>query len=37
LAVRTRSGDDLGSMTLNAFLERLTTEVASHGISVLEE
>jgi threonyl-tRNA synthetase len=37
LAVRTRSGDDLGSMTLDAFLERLTTEVASHGISVLEE
>src|SRR3990170_2359919 len=37
LAVRTRSGEDLGSMTLDAFLERLTTEVASHGISVLEE
>jgi threonyl-tRNA synthetase len=37
LAVRTRSGDDLGSMTPNAFLERLTTEVASHGISVSED
>jgi len=37
LAVRTRSGEDLGSMTPSAFLERLTTEVASHGISVLEE
>ncbi|MBS1213536.1 MAG: threonyl-tRNA synthetase, partial [Proteobacteria bacterium] len=37
LAVRTRSGEDLGSMTPSAFLERLTTEVASHGISVLED
>jgi threonyl-tRNA synthetase len=37
LAVRTRSGEDLGSMTQAAFLERLTTEVASHGISVLED
>ena len=36
LAVRTRNGEDLGSMTPSAFLERLTTEVASHGISVLE-
>jgi threonyl-tRNA synthetase len=37
LAVRTRSGDDLGSMTPEAFLDRLTTEVASHGVSVSEE
>jgi threonyl-tRNA synthetase len=37
LAVRTRSGEDLGSMTPRALLERLTTEVASHGVSVLEE
>jgi threonyl-tRNA synthetase len=35
LAVRTRSGEDLGSMTQVAFLERLTAEVASHGIPVL--
>jgi threonyl-tRNA synthetase len=34
LAVRTRSGEDLGSMTLDAFLERLTAEVASHGIAI---
>ena len=34
LAVRTRSGEDLGSMTLDAFLERLTAEVASHGITI---
>ncbi len=36
LAVRTRSGEDLGSLTQSAFLERLTVEVASHGIPVSE-
>ena len=36
LAVRTRTGEDLGSMTLSAFLERINAEVASHGIPVLE-
>jgi len=36
LAVRTRSGEDLGSLTQSAFVERLTAEVASHGIPVSE-
>ena len=31
LAVRTRTGEDLGSMTLQAFSERLTQEIACHG------
>jgi len=31
LAVRTRTGEDLGSMTLQAFSERLTQEIARHG------
>ena len=31
LAVRTRTGEDLGSMTPQAFGERLTQEIASHG------
>ena len=31
LAVRTRTGEDLGSMTPPAFVERLTQEIASHG------
>jgi len=34
LAVRTRTGEDLGSMTQTAFLDRLTAEVASHGLTV---
>ena len=37
LAVRTRTGEDLGSMTPTAFLERVSAEVASHGIPVLED
>jgi threonyl-tRNA synthetase len=36
LAVRTRTGEDLGSMTPSVFLERINAEVASHGITVLE-
>jgi threonyl-tRNA synthetase len=36
LAVRTRGGEDLGSMTQAAFLERLTAEVASHGVAISE-
>ena len=36
LSVRTRTGEDLGSMTPAAFLERLTGEVASHGIVISE-
>jgi threonyl-tRNA synthetase len=37
LAVRTRSGEDLGSMAQSAFVERLTAEVASHGVVISEE
>ena len=36
LAVRTRTGEDLGSLTLSAFVDRISAEVASHGIPVLE-
>ena len=31
VAVRTRGGEDLGSMSLEAFAERLTTDIASRG------
>lgn len=37
VAVRTRGGEDLGSMTLDAFVERLTAEIASRGRAFLEE
>jgi len=37
LAVRTRGGEDVGSMTQAAFLERLTAEVASHGVVISED
>ena len=37
LAVRTRTGEDLGSMTPSAFTNRISAEVASHGIPVLED
>jgi threonyl-tRNA synthetase len=37
VAVRTRSGENLGSMSLNAFAERLAAENASRGRSVLED
>jgi threonyl-tRNA synthetase len=36
LAVRTRGGEDLGSLTHAAFRERLTAEVASHGLTIFE-
>jgi threonyl-tRNA synthetase len=36
LAVRTRGGEDLGSLTPVAFVERLTAEVASHGLTIFE-
>ncbi|MFQ5545160.1 MAG: His/Gly/Thr/Pro-type tRNA ligase C-terminal domain-containing protein, partial [Acidiferrobacterales bacterium] len=32
VAVRTRSGEDLGVMTTEAFSERLTQEIASRGV-----
>ncbi len=37
LAVRTRKGEDLGGMTLEAFQALLTKEVASRGVTILEE
>ena len=37
VAVRTRKGEDLGSMPLPAFSELLTREIARHGVRVLEE
>ncbi|HEX9811400.1 MAG TPA: threonine--tRNA ligase, partial [Burkholderiales bacterium] len=37
LAVRTRKGEDLGSMSPEAFSERLTQEIASRGVNFLEE
>ncbi len=36
VAVRTRSGADLGAMSVEAFAEKLREEVASHGRVVLE-
>ena len=37
VAVRTREGKDLGSLSLDAFAEGLHTEIASHGRSGLED
>ena len=37
VAVRTRSGEDLGSMELDEFAGKLAEEIASRGRSVLEE
>ena len=37
VAVRTRAGKDLGSMTLDALIGRLVEEAASRGRSVLED
>jgi len=37
LAVRTRKGEDLGVLTPEAFSERLTREIASRGVHILEE
>ena len=37
VAVRTRSGEDLGSMTVEAFAERLAAEIAGRGRSILED
>jgi threonyl-tRNA synthetase len=36
LAVRTRSGKDLGAMPLEAFASKLADEVASRGRNCLE-
>ncbi len=37
VAVRTRSGKDLGSMTLSQFTESLVTDIASRGRTTLED
>jgi threonyl-tRNA synthetase len=37
VAVRTRSGEDLGSMTLETFVEFLAKDIASRGINFLED
>jgi threonyl-tRNA synthetase len=37
VAVRTRSGEDLGSMSLDSFMSRLTDEIASRGRAILED
>ncbi len=37
IAVRTRGGEDLGSMTLAAFADRLAEEIANHGQTAVEE
>ncbi|MGH8495100.1 MAG: threonine--tRNA ligase [Gammaproteobacteria bacterium] len=37
VAVRTRSGENLGSLHLDAFAERLAAEIASRGRSILED
>jgi threonyl-tRNA synthetase len=37
VAVRTRKGDDLGSMTPEAFSARLAKEIAGRGVNILED
>jgi threonyl-tRNA synthetase len=37
VAVRTRGGEDLGSMVLDELAERLTAETASRGLTILED
>ena len=37
VAVRTRSGKDLGAMDLNSFIDRLQSEIAQHGRNILED
>jgi threonyl-tRNA synthetase len=37
VAVRTRKGEDLGAMTLQAFREYLSRDIASRGVTILEE
>jgi threonyl-tRNA synthetase len=37
LAVRTRGGEDLGSMTIDEFVARLDAELASRGRTVMED
>ncbi len=37
VAVRTRRGEDLGPMAVETFFDKLTREVASRGINILED
>ena len=37
VAVRTRSGKDLGNLPVDVFTERLKIEIANHGLTVLED
>jgi threonyl-tRNA synthetase len=37
VAVRTRSGEDLGSMSIEQFIQRVQSEVAQRGLTDLEE
>ena len=37
VAVRTRGGEDLGTMPMEAFAEHLAAEIASRGLTVLED
>jgi len=37
LAVRTRKGEDLGGMTPEAFHAMLTRDIASRGVTILED
>ena len=37
VAVRTRSGEDLGAMSIEDVAARFSSEIASRGLAVLEE
>ena len=37
VAVRTRTGEDLGTMKIDALIDRLNTEIASRGFTILED
>ena len=37
VAVRTRGGEDLGAMSVEDFVSLLTKDIASRGLTVLEE
>ena len=37
VAVRTRGGDDLGTMSIDDFVQKLRTDIASHGHAALED
>jgi threonyl-tRNA synthetase len=37
VAVRTRKGEDLGPMPVEAFAEKLTRDIASRGVNILED